>query len=267
MITLKYIWHDCFVYEDDRAVIVFDYWKDPTIVKNEIPIFIRNAGNKRKRLYVVVSHHHKDHYVKDIFNWCEICPDIRYILSKDTARFARHMLRQESLYTGIKPDPATVTVLGPGDSFHDENVSFEAFGSTDVGNSYSVESGDITIFHSGDLNAWIWKDESTKKEVEAEINRFERILEQIFHHRSHFDIAMFPVDSRIGTAYYTGAKLFLNKFDVSHFFPMHFGLGTQEEQVKYQLDAAAVELYANPGRGECICLQSPYACFEMSDTP
>ncbi len=52
--------------------------------------------------------------------------------------------------------------------------------------------------------------------------------------------------------------------DVAHFFPMHFGLGTPEEQMKYQLDAADVENYANPERGEYICLQTPYSCFAIA---
>ena len=43
---------------------------------------------------------------------------------------------------------------------------------------------------------------------------------------------------------------------------MHFGLGdTPGEQKKYQIDATRIDLYANPERGEYVCLQSPYAVF------
>lgn len=260
MQKLTYIWHDCFVFENEDLAIVFDYWKDPLAKKGEIPLFLKNI-EIGKRIYVVVSHHHKDHYVKDIFNWAHLFPDVKYILSKDTAKFARHILSPNSVYNGARPDPSSVTVLQPGESYKDEYISAEAFGSTDIGNSYAIKAGDTTIFHAGDLNAWLWKDESTEDEVKTELKKFTDILDVITAKYPHFDLAMFPVDSRIGADYFTGARIFVNAIDVARFFPMHFGLGTPEEQMKYQLDAAAVERYANPNRGEYICLQSPYSCF------
>ena len=260
MIKLTYIWHDCFVFENDEVAIVFDYWKDPFSKPGEIPTFLKNM-DIGKRLYVVVSHHHKDHYAKDIFSWCHLFSDVRYILSKDTAKFARHILSPDSVYNGVKPASESVTVLSPGDSFSDGLLSVEAFGSTDIGNSYALKIGETTIFHAGDLNAWIWKDESTEEEVRTELKRYTDILTGIAEKYPRFDLAMFPVDSRIGTDYFTGARLFVRAIDVARFFPMHFGLGTPEEQQKYQLDSAAVESYANPERGEYICLQSPYSSF------
>ena len=93
---------------------------------------------------------------------------------------------------------------------------------------------------------------------------YESILDKIVSKYPEFDMAMFPVDSRLGTDYFTGAKIFLEKICVRHFFPMHFGLGdTSDEQMKYQLDAADVRNYANPSHGECICLQAPFSSFIM----
>ncbi|MCM1139801.1 MAG: MBL fold metallo-hydrolase [Muribaculum sp.] len=265
MEKLTYIWHDCFVFENDEVAIVFDYWKDPLSKPGEMPLFLKNIGIG-KRLYVVVSHHHKDHYVKEIFSWSHHFSEVRYILSKDTAKFARHILSPDSLYIGAKPDPSIVTVLKPGESFSDGFISVEAFGSTDIGNSYAINAGGTTLFHAGDLNAWIWKDESTEEEVKLELKKYTDILSDIAAKYPRFDLAMFPVDSRIGTDYFTGARLFVRAIDVAHFFPMHFGLGTPDEQQRYQLNAAAVERYANPERGEYICLQSPYSCF-IKSTP
>jgi L-ascorbate metabolism protein UlaG (beta-lactamase superfamily) len=39
-----------------------------------------------------------------------------------------------------------------------------------------------------------------------------------------FDIAFFPVDPRMQKDYYEGALMFLERFNVTHFFPMHFGI-------------------------------------------
>ncbi|MBD5357013.1 MAG: MBL fold metallo-hydrolase [Bacteroides sp.] len=260
MIKLQYIWHDCFLFENEKVTMVFDFWKDPLTEINDIPMFIRNL-DKEKPLYVFVSHHHKDHYVKNIFEWGKYIPNITYILSKDTAKFARHIISETSLYTGIKPDKESVKVLSSGETFRDNLITVDAFGSTDIGNSYAIKTGDTTIFHAGDLNAWIWKDESTEKEVATELKRFTDILDKIAESYPRIDLAMFPVDSRIGTDYFTGAKIFVREINVAHFFPMHFGLGNREEQLKYQLAAATVGNYANPERGEYICLQSPYACY------
>ena len=270
MMRLTYIWHDCFLYEDKRLAMVFDFWKDPlrmntdaeASTESHLPVFLKNI-DRGKPLYVFVSHHHKDHYVKEIFDWSKDFPCIHYIFSKDTAKFARHIISPTSTYAGTKPSPEAVTILKPGETYSDSLMKVEAFDSTDIGNSYAVETGGETIFHAGDLNAWVWKDESTEEEVNAAIAAFEKILDAIAQKYPVMDIAMFPVDSRIGRDYFTGAAMFVRKIDVRHFFPMHFGLGTPEEQTKYQLDAAAVERYANPERGEYICLQAPYSTFMM----
>lgn len=263
MKKLTYIWHDCFVYETPELMIVFDYWKDIKQSSDKTPLFIQNAV-KTKPIYVLVSHHHKDHYSKQIFEWGKLFPNIKYILSKDVAKYTRHIINPESIYKGTRPTAESIVVLSEGDTYSDNLMTVKAYGSTDIGNSYIVSLHDQTIFHSGDLNAWIWKDESTEEEVKKALDDFESILEKIAIGHEKIDIAMFPVDSRIGSGYYTGAKIFVRKLDVKHFFPMHFGLGdTPEEQQKYQLDATCVDKYANPERGEYICLQSPYSSFCM----
>lgn len=264
MVKLTYIWHDCFLLETKNVYLIFDFWKDIVSTDDSLPYFFKEIDFE-KPLYVLVSHHHKDHYTKRIFEWGRYFKNIRYILSKDVARYARHILTPGSIYTGTRPPVSSVTVLSPGDSFNDCFISVDAFPSTDIGNSYSVCAEGLSIFHAGDLNAWIWREESTEEEVRKSIKTFEDILNLISLKHSAFDIAMFPVDSRIGSGYFSGAALFVRKFNVRHFFPMHFCLGESlEEQLKYRVDAAAVSKYANPERGEYICLQSPYSCFLCS---
>lgn len=258
---LTYIWHDCFVFENNQLIIVFDFWKDMTSRDDKSPSFIEMA-DKAKPIYVIVSHHHKDHFTNRIFDWDSQFNHIHYILSKDVARHVRHLLNPDSLCKGIKPDPSHITVLQPGESFSDSRLRVEAFGSTDIGNSYCVTIGGLTLFHAGDLNAWIWKDESTEEEVNDAIADYNRILTSIAAAHPVIDYAMFLVDSRIGTDYFTGARMFVRAIDVRRFFPMHFGLGDSlEQQTKYRIDAASIDLYANPARGEYICLQAPYSSF------
>lgn len=244
-----------------EANIVFDFWKDVLSPGKGIPSFLDRL-DKDKPLYVVVSHHHKDHYTKRIFEWGKIFRRIHYVLSSDTARYARHILNPDSIYLGPKPAPETVTVLSPGESFSDGRIAIKAFSSTDIGNSYILQAEGKTYFHAGDLNAWVWKDESTEEEIAKSIRDFETIADGIAAEYPTIDYAMFPVDSRIGRDFFTGAYIFVRKIDVRHFFPMHFGLGeTPEQQRKFETDASDISAYMNKDRGEYICLQAPYSAF------
>lgn len=261
---ITFIWHDCFVVETESATLVFDYWRDPVFESKDaarLPLFVREI-DKEKPIYVFVSHHHKDHYSREIFSWSTIFPHIRFILSYDTARFARHIINPVGTYAGPKPNPKDVTSMRPGDFFKDSLISVSSFGSTDIGVSYVVSVDGETIFHAGDLNAWLWKDESTEAEVNRALTHYLKILDEISLKYPVLSVVMFPVDSRIGSEWYTGASLFVRRIDVKRFFPMHFCLGdTLEERLRYRLDAARTQLYANPERGEYICLQSPYSAY------
>lgn len=268
MNILKYIYHDCFhLKSTGKCSLVFDFWKDPRVKEGEYPLFL-NEIERGKPCYIFVSHHHKDHFTREIFEWARDYPEIFFILSKDTAKMARHILRPESIWNGYKVSQDRFCVLKPGEEYNDETVKIKAYDSTDIGNSYAVEirvaqrdGTDLKVFHAGDLNAWIWLDESTQKEVTAAMSQFDNILYSIRDDHKEFDVAMFPVDSRIGRDYFTGARLFLKSFKVKRFFPMHFGLGENaEEDLKYKRDATAFQDYANPDYGECIGLLSPGDC-------
>lgn len=259
MITLKYIWHDCFKLETDDCIVVFDYWQDP---ENQLSI----PTEMNKPVYILVSHHHKDHFNREIFSLrfreCiagGLSSEIRYIISKDTARTVNYILKPNGTYNGeYKVDTESVTVLKPGESYCDNILKIHAFGSTDTGNSYLLDIGGKFIFHAGDLNAWVWKDESTAKEIEVALSDFRKKIEPIHAITDRIDIAMFPVDSRIGRDYWEGANIFVKEFEVAHFVPMHFCLGeTTETQRKFTEDAVRFDLYGNKERGEYHALTRP----------
>lgn len=276
MTQVTYIWHDCFVVELREFTMVFDFWLDPIksnepIKHNEkIPLFLKGRDSE-KPIYIFVSHHHKDHYTKKIFEWSRLFPNITYIISEDVGRHARHILSEDSLYKGHKPSKDKCFILKEGDSYMDLNIKVEAFGSTDIGNSYFVEafpdcaSKRISFFHAGDLNAWLWKDESTEEEVETALRQFTSIVDRIASAHPQIDYVMFPVDSRIGTDYASGARIFVKAIYARHFFPMHFCIGESEEEIlKRGIDAACLSAYAEDTRGEYICLLSPYSTYSKA---
>lgn len=268
MIQLTYIWHDCFVLETADATVVFDYYRDNDEARSpDCPKFLDNIRSDVP-LYILVSHHHKDHFTRQIFKWKHKAVNVRFLLSRDTEKSVRHLLRPNSMYNGVKPDAEQVIVLRPGESFKDDIISVEAFGSTDIGNSYVVKISGKVVFHSGDLNAWVWKDESTKAEVDAEIRKYEMILNDISEALTDdkIDLAMFPVDSRIGTDYWEGAKIFTRRFDVDVFVPMHFCLADNASQyIERMADACRFSEYANPNRGMYVALQTPYSSIALPD--
>lgn len=255
MYQLTYIYHDCFLLQTPECAIVFDYWKDPDASEQFLPGFLREIPGDCP-LYVFVSHFHKDHFNKCIFGWENIHPDIHFVISRDVARHARYLLKEDSLYNGERPESSAVTILSKGERFSDSIIEAEAFGSTDIGNSYAIilKKSGLKVFHAGDLNCWAWRDESTPEEIRAAENAFRSELAPIAAAYPAFDIAMFPVDSRIGSGYAQGAREFASRIAVARFFPMHFTLGDNpEEMARRREDAENFAEYA-VGCGEYIAL-------------
>ena len=167
--SITYIWHDCFVVELNDCILIFDYWADPD---GRIFDFITHD----KPVYIFVSHHHKDHFCKEIFSWSsQLNNKISYIISSDTARFIKHLLSPRSTYKGkLRIDPERVKIMSEGDYFSDDLISVNAYGSTDIGCSYLISHSSKRIFHAGDLNAWILEDK-TPSEKAQEISNFKSI--------------------------------------------------------------------------------------------
>ena len=265
MFELTYIHHDCFLLRTPELGIVFDYWFDPACREGDLPAFLKDFPAEMP-LYVLVSHFHKDHFNPAVFGWILIHPEIRYIISRDVARHARYMLSPDSRYAGHKVDPSKVTVLTKGEIYSDSLLNVHAFGSTDVGNSYAatIKSQDLKVFHAGDLNCWAWRDESTAEEVRSAENAFRSELRSIANSFPEFDVVMFPVDSRIGTDYAEGARIFADKINVKRFFPMHFTLADDDMLARRKQDALDFSSYAS-ARGEYIGLADPYDSYTDED--
>lgn len=261
MIKAIYIYHDCFVVKTPEAVLVFDFWKDP-YQRGPLPNPLMNV-DRNLPVYVFVSHGHKDHYNPDIFSWAKHFPNIRYIVSKDVRKRINHIISPDSSYKGNKVEPSRVIVMSDHDRFEDEIINVNTFPSTDTGNSYAVSIGGRNIFHAGDLNAWIWKDESTEEEVKEALDSFNAILDMIAASYEGFDLCFFPVDSRIGTDYFTGARIFLERFKIENFFPMHYELGDDSDAIaRLHRDAAAFDRYASPTCHHYI-MSAPYSAYAI----
>lgn len=213
--------------ETDEATLIFDYYTDPAGVLDSILA-------RARRLYVMVSHSHRDHLNMDIFSWAGVT---RYVLANECRR---------KLKRAIDVDALPISWLHHDESWTDEVLALTAFDSTDVGVSFLATIQGRRMFHAGDLNCWHFSEESDAQQVRKAVGDFRAILGTIAATVQHVDVAMFPVTPNIGGDFALGARLWLQAIDTDLFLPMHTWARDRE--------AAQYDLYRNPQHGKCLLL-------------
>lgn len=205
---LTYIHHSGFAIEAEGFSLLFDYFRDTN--RRAAGGYVTEQLLRREGpLYVFASHFHPDHFNPEVLRWKAQKRDIRYLFSKDILKRRR----------AKEPDAIW---LKRGDTYSDEHLTVKAFGSTDVGVSFRVEMEGKTLFHAGDLNNWHWKDESTPEEVKEAEGMYLHELSLLAGETPHIDLAMFPVDPRIGSDFMRGAEQFVTRLHPDWLVPMHF---------------------------------------------
>lgn len=204
---LTYIYHSGFAIEGESTTIIIDYYKDTTPHNG---LVTKTLLSRPGKFYVLCTHSHPDHFNPEILTWKQHRPDIQYIFSKDIL-YLQKAQQDEAIF------------LDKFESYTDDTLSVKAFGSTDIGGSFHLEIGGKKIFHAGDLNNWHWNEESTKKESAGFEKNYLTELDILASETNYLDLAMFPVDPRLGKDYMRGAKQFVDRIKVACFAPMHFG--------------------------------------------
>ncbi len=202
---LTYIYHSGFILEGETFTAVIDFYKGDERLAGLSELLQTSKG----AFYVLSSHAHSDHFNSEVLKWQKIRPDIRFIFSDDI---------KEKVAVGT----SGVRFLHKRETYGDGIIQIKAFGSTDVGISFLIEAEGKRIFHAGDLNNWHWKAESTPEEVEKAEQDYLREVEELRQETGCLDLAMFPVDPRMGTDYMLGACQFVDRIRVNYFVPMHF---------------------------------------------
>ncbi|MGN0232286.1 MAG: MBL fold metallo-hydrolase [Muribaculaceae bacterium] len=219
--TITFVGHSGFMIEICNKLLVFDYFIDESNVVKSIDL------SRYSAVYVLVSHSHHDHFNPEIF---KLFPNATFVIANEVKRHCRRI-----------HFPEGTIFMKSNSAICNNGISINAFSSTDVGVSFCVTISGKKIFHAGDLNNWHWADESTPQEVRKAEGDYMSILRDIKTVTDTFQIAMFPVDARIGSDYFRGAKQFAENFHVVHFFPMHFTGFTEE--------AFCFDKYANKQEG------------------
>lgn len=203
---IYYIYHSCFVVENEKYILIFDYYKVPR--KKSYPFTMEDFINRKdKKIIVFSSHNHSDHFNPQILQWENT--GLTYVLSSDIE---------------LKKYPERTVIMKEGDEAEVEGLKIKAYGSTDAGISFWIKLEDRIIFHAGDLNWWAWLDD-TEEEEEYMRTSFQKIISRIKENREKIDTAFFPVDPRLEENAFKGGEYFVKELAPKYIVPMHFGKG------------------------------------------
>lgn len=208
---IYYIYHSCFVVEDEKNILIFDYYKTPKKSDSKIDI-LDFVKRKDKQVYIFASHIHYDHFNPEILNWYEFNNNIKYVFSSD-------------IKTNLKN--LDITFLEENQEKKILDINIKTYGSTDEGVSFWIELKEKVLFYAGDLNWWAWTDDTLEEEKYMK-DKFQGIIKDIENNNKRIDIAFFPVDPRLEGNMYKGGEYFINKLEPKYFVPMHFDKGYTE---------------------------------------
>lgn len=206
---ITYIGHSGFLIEWETCYWLFDYYT------GNLPTF-----NPKKQIFIFVSHSHKDHFNSKIFDLAEKEYQIQYLLAYDiklTPGYCKRYHIQDELKERIMSVVPYETYL-----LQDRNgqeIRIETLKSTDSGVAFLIRYLGKTIYHAGDLNYWVWKEE-TKQYNHNMTAMFLKEMELLKN--VTIDVAFVPLDPRQEEDYSRGLKSLLETAKVNYVFPMHF---------------------------------------------
>ena len=197
--NITYIHHSSFLVETDSCYYLFDY------EKGHLP-----QMDVEKPIFVLSSHGHHDHYNPEIFSMLDAAgmQNIYAILSDDIEA------------------PANVNVLqvSPGKEYDlCLGQKLTTYKSTDLGVAFLIEDQGKMIYHAGDLNDWVWEEESASYNEQMTIDYRKEIdlLSQKMNQRE-IDVAFVVLDPRQEKDYDRGLCYFLEHIPVKEVYPMHY---------------------------------------------
>lgn len=196
---VTYIHHSGFLVETKRYYFIFDY------ETGQLP-----SLNTDKPVFVFSSHSHQDHYNPEIFS----------ILHKQGMKHVRAILSDDiELPTNVD------TLQVSSNQFYelDINLNLTTFKSTDLGVAFLIEDEGKLIYHAGDLNDWVWDDESEEynnqmtKDYQEEILKLSNCL-----NNREIDVAFVVLDPRQEQDYDRGMCFYLDNIPSKVVYPMHY---------------------------------------------
>jgi len=201
---VTYLKHSGFMVESRNYIYLFDY----------IGGNIDKAIKSDKKIYVMVSHIHDDHFSKIIFDIATKHDNVTYILSYDVVK----KIKKNAILSKMTEQLNIIRVQAH-EKYKIDDIVVETLKSTDEGVAFIVSEKDGTIYHAGDLNWWHWEGEPRSWNRNMEVN-FKREIDSMRGRK--IDIAFIPLDPRQEDAYYLGMNYFIKNVGANEIYPMHF---------------------------------------------
>lgn len=201
---VTFLGHSGFLAELPSVTLLFDWWKGALpALRPDVPLLI------------LASHHHEDHFKPEIFALDDGARKVRFLLGKD----ARLSPRNRERWGVSDTTAAKCVTLGGGRRLEPlPGVTVETLTSTDEGVAFLVTADGQTVFHAGDLNWWHWAGEDVSWNTQMALH-FKEYTKPL--RGRHIDLAMLPLDPRLGEAGFWGPQYFLELADIARFLPMH----------------------------------------------
>ena len=206
---ITYIDHSGFLVETADCYYIFDYFKG-----------ILPPLQPEKPVLVFSSHGHHDHYAPEVFDLLTArgMQCITAVLSDDIS--PEQLPKSTGHLSIISVAPHRSYDLPGGTTVH-------TLRSTDEGVAFLLQCPEGTLYHAGDLNDWVWAEEtetynlSMTENYRREIDRLNRLCRDSLHN-APIDAAFLPLDPRQEEDYANGIRYFLESIPVSRVYPMHF---------------------------------------------
>lgn len=197
--NITYIHHSCFLVETDRFYYLLDYHQ------GSLPRL-----DASKPIFVLSSHGHGDHYTPEVFS---LLADsgmrhIRAVLSED--------IQPPAGIDVLQAAPEQEYVLGP-------QQKLTTFRSTDLGVAFLMEDLNSLFYHAGDLNDWVWEEETEdyNRQMTADYRAQIRLLSEKLGQKK-IDAAFVILDPRQEKDYDRGLCYFLETVPAKRVYPMHY---------------------------------------------
>lgn len=195
---IKYVLHSCFTVMTRTCNYIFDYYK------GQLPQLSADQP-----VIALFSHSHSDHFNPDLFK----------LLKQQGIKEIYAVLSDDIPASRIPGDVPVITVHPDNPYKLPQGQRLSVLASTDQGGAFLIQEPEGSLYHAGDLNDWVWEDESQDyntsmtKEYRGQIDKLSGI---------QVDVAFLPLDPRQEKNYARGILYFLEKVNPKAVYPMHY---------------------------------------------
>ena len=199
---VTYIYHSSFLVETGTCYYLFDYFK------GSLPEL-----NPAKPILVLASHKHGDHYHPSVFQ-----------VLNDMGMQSIYAVLSKDISPKTVPEEIPLTIVAAHITYELwQGQKLTTYRSTDKGVAFLIEDNSEIFYHAGDLNDWVWEEESDSynRQMTGSYRKEINTLSEDLGDNS-LATAFVVLDPRQEEDYANGMLYFLKKISCDCIYPMHY---------------------------------------------